>query len=124
MVTGMIRSSSAYTFPGIMEHNYNEYSIVRDVCNYFGVPYGEIKSRSRFTKVRLPRQVAMYFVNKMFPKLGSVYIGSMFDRNHATALHSFKAVENMIFTQPDFRHNMNELERIIKISKGGNKIVE
>lgn len=120
----IIKSSSAYTFPGIMEQNYNEYSLVRDVCNYFQVPYEEVKSISRLTRVRLPRQVAMFFINKMYPKLGSVYIGKMFDRDHATVLHSYKAVENMIFTQPDFRHDINELERIIKISKGGNKIVE
>jgi len=77
------------------EHNSLEF-IQTVVCNYFRIPFQEIKSRTRIYKVALARHLIMYFARKQttFSLSG---IGKFCgDRDHATVLHAYKRIEKLI----------------------------
>ena len=78
-----IYSSTAYILPGLSGANYNEHSIIRDVCEYFEVSIDDIKKKSGDIKAKkaiwvIPRQISMFFITKNYPNKSQEYIGYLF----------------------------------------------
>jgi chromosomal replication initiator protein len=64
------------------------------ISREFNVSYKDLQSRSRKKIITFPRQVAMYLGRKHTDEsLGD--IGRIFNRNHATVLHSIKVVSEL-----------------------------
>lgn len=88
--------------------------ITATVCQYFNIDEESFNSTKRTREVAQARQIAMYLA-KQHTKLPLAAIGSAIGgRNHATVLHSCKAVSNMIDTDKVFRGQIEELEKIIQ----------
>lgn len=88
--------------------------ITSTVCQYFDIDEAAFNSTKRTREVAQARQIAMYLA-KYHTKLPLASIGAAIGgRNHATVLHSCKAVSNMMDTDKMFRGQIEELEKIIQ----------
>jgi chromosomal replication initiator protein len=88
-------------------------SIVKIVCDYYNIELDTFNSAKRTRDVAQARQVAMY-LSKQHTKSPLTVIGtSIGGRNHATVLHSCKAVVDMMDTDKQFKLQIEEIERIV-----------
>lgn len=80
--------------------------------------------KSRLAKYRIPRQIVMYFwreLNSYKNKAGETIhtkslaeVASIYNKDHATLLHTIKTVNNQIETDKYFRQKMKKLNEIIR----------
>ncbi len=88
-------------------------SIVKIVCDYYNIELDTFNSAKRTRDVAQARQVAMY-LSKQHTKAPLTVIGSSIGgRNHATVLHSCKAVADMMDTDKQFKMQIEEIEKIV-----------
>lgn len=78
------------------------------LCEFFEVTICEIEGKSRKPNIVEPRQIGIYFV-RLKTKLSLAACGGEFGKDHATAIHSIKTVNNFIETEPDFKLKIDEL---------------
>lgn len=92
--------------------------IIRIVANHFQLDVEDIKTQSRKREVLLPRQIAMYFC-KEYTAVSLRGIGSRFgDKHHATVLHSYKTINNLIDTDKRVRLLVADIrEKVSKLFK-------
>lgn len=103
------------TLPGI--------EIISLIEKYFKLGNDEIRMKTRIRDVVFPRQIAIWIIaNKNMKKKEegkpewSKIIRLYFPQfDHATMIHSYRTVENMIATNKIYRHQVNEILRMIKI---------
>ncbi len=87
--------------------------IIDEVCVNMNVPKDRILSKERKREIVQARQVAMYLA-KQHTQAALASIGlSLGGRNHATVLHACKTVSNMMEMDKNFRHIVEDLEKII-----------
>ena len=87
--------------------------IVNVVCEYYNIDLDTFNSAKRTRDVAQARQVAMYMA-KQHTKAPLTVIGSSIGgRNHATVLHSCKAVADTMDIDKQFKAQIEEIERII-----------
>jgi chromosomal replication initiator protein len=87
--------------------------IVRTVCEYYNINEETFNSAKRTRDVAQARQVAMYLA-KQHTKAPLTVIGSSIGgRNHATVLHSCKAVADMMDTDKSFKTQIEEIEKLV-----------
>ena len=87
--------------------------IVRTVCEYYNIDEDMFNSSKRTRDVAQARQVAMYLA-KQHTKAPLTVIGSSIGgRNHATVLHSCKAVADMMDTDKSFKAQIEEIEKLV-----------
>ncbi len=87
--------------------------IIQTVCRYLNIDAERFNSTERTREIAQARQVAMYLA-KQHTKAPLTAIGSAIGgRNHATVLHSCKAVSNLIDTDKQFRHQVEEIEKLV-----------
>lgn len=87
--------------------------ITETVCQYFDIDEESFNSSKRTREVAQARQIAMYLA-KQHTKSPLAAIGAAIGgRNHATVLHSCKAVTNMIETDKVFKGQIEEIEKLI-----------
>ena len=87
--------------------------IAEIVCQYYNIDEQSLNSSKRTRELAQARQVAMYLA-KQHTKSPLTVIGSAIGgRNHATVLHSCKAVSDMIDTDKQFKGQIEEIERIV-----------
>ncbi len=80
------------------------------ISREFGVSYRDLQSRSRKRIIAFPRQVAMYLGRKHTEEsLGD--IGKVFNRNHATVLHSVKVVSELCRRDTSVQRQVEILDR-------------
>ena len=87
--------------------------IVKVVCDYFDIDLDTFNSSKRTRDVAQARQVAMYLAKQHTKSPLTVIGSSIGGRNHATVLHSCKAVADMIDTDKQFKAQMEEIEKIV-----------
>jgi chromosomal replication initiator protein len=86
------------------------------VCDYYNIPVEAVKSKTRKREIVQARQIAMYFT-KDLTKASLKNIGMMFGgRDHSTVIHACQTVNDLIDTDKKFRHDVEELEKRIKIN--------
>lgn len=87
--------------------------IIDVVCAHQNIDRTRLNSTERTRDVAQSRQIAMYLA-KQHTKAPLTAIGSAIGgRNHATVLHSCKAISNLIETDKNFRHQVEEIERLV-----------
>ncbi len=85
--------------------------IIEVVCDYLDLDFARFNSTERTREIAQARQIAMYLA-KQHTKAPLTTIGAAIGgRNHATVLHSCKAVSNLIETDKNFRRQVEEIEK-------------
>ena len=85
--------------------------IQKVVSDYFQMDIETLQSKSRRRHIVQARQLAMYFAKK-FTKASLASIGSQIGkRDHATVLHACKTVDNLTFTDKQFRKYVEDLSQ-------------
>ncbi len=90
--------------------------IVDHVARYFNISKEDIYSNKRPSHILNARQVAMYITREMTDTSLSLIGEKIGGKNHSTALHSIKQVENKMATDPKFSQSISELMENIKKS--------
>ncbi|MCL2027452.1 MAG: chromosomal replication initiator protein DnaA [Bacteroidales bacterium] len=86
------------------------------VCDYFQITVDEINSRTRKREIVQARQLAMYF-SKKHTKCSLANIGVQCgNKDHATVLHAYRTVTDLLDTDKQFKVYVEDLEKKIKIS--------
>ncbi|MEG1910568.1 MAG: chromosomal replication initiator protein DnaA, partial [Bacteroidales bacterium] len=89
--------------------------IQKIICDYFGIQVEEINSKTRKRDIVQARQLAMFFAKK-HTKSSLAAIGLQCgNKDHATVLHACKTVNNLMETDKNFRLNVEELSKKIKM---------
>lgn len=88
-------------------------SISKIVAQFFEIPIGDIKGKSRSKEVVLARQITMYLISKMIrPTLKD--IGIYFSgRDHSTVLHSIKSMTDRVKSDHSLGQQVRDIEKII-----------
>ncbi|MGM0375685.1 MAG: chromosomal replication initiator protein DnaA [Bacteroidota bacterium] len=88
--------------------------IQQKVCDFYGLDTNALQSKTRKREIVQARQVAMYFSKNLTSSSLSA-IGSIIGRrDHATVLHACKAVKNLKETNTEFKHQLKEIEGLIR----------
>ena len=85
--------------------------IQKVVSDYFEMDVATLQSKTRKRHIVQARQLAMFFAKK-FTKASLASIGSQIGkRDHATVLHACKTVDNLSFTDKQFRKYVEDLNK-------------
>jgi len=85
--------------------------IQKVVSEYFQMDVETLQSKTRKRHIVQARQLAMYFAKK-FTKASLASIGTQIGkRDHATVLHACKTVDNLSFTDKQFRKYVDDLNK-------------
>lgn len=95
--------------------------IEKIVCEYFGVTKYQIMQKSRDVEFCRPRQIIMYFYRK-YTKYSLEKISMMFNKDHATVVHSCKTINNLIDTEKEFAFKIKELDKLIIEALSNDKV--
>ena len=87
--------------------------IQKQTADYFNLNVSDLTSVRRDRKIARPRQVAMYLAKQHTKSPLTVIGSSIGGRNHATVLHSCKAVADMMDTDKQFKAQIDEIERLV-----------
>lgn len=78
--------------------------IIQRVCEFFHIKERDIKGKKRTMDLVVPRQIAIYMINKYGVHESLSSIGSLFgNRHHSTILYSVEIVETMVSNNKEFR---------------------
>jgi chromosomal replication initiator protein len=102
----------------IVKQNKHEITIdyiQKIVCDYFNMPVDSLLSKTRKREVVQARQIAMFF-SKSLTKSSLASIGLQIGhKDHATVLHACKTVHNLIDTDKQFKYDIDEIEKRLKV---------
>lgn len=87
--------------------------IAETVCAHYSIDIDLLFGKSRKREISDTRQLVMYLAKK-YTSLSSINIGSRLSRNHATVLHSCKAIEQRLEFEKDFRQELNAIEERLR----------
>ena len=89
--------------------------IQKVVSDYFQMNIETLQSKTRKRHIVQARQIAMYFAKK-FTKASLASIGTQIGRrDHATVLHACKTVDNLSFTDKQFRKYVEDLNQRLTV---------
>ena len=89
--------------------------IQKVVSEYFQMEIATLQSKTRKRHIVQARQLAMYFAKK-YTKASLASIGSQIGkRDHATVLHACKTVDNLSFTDKQFRKYVDDLNQKLSL---------
>ena len=89
--------------------------IQKVVCNYFSMPVETLSSKTRKREIVQARQIAMYFAKTMTKSSLAAIGAAIGNKDHATVLHAFKTVNNLIDTDKKFKADVEEIEKRLKM---------
>jgi len=85
-----------------------------NLCNYTGMTMDVIKMSTRKSEIKENRQIGMFltktFVNMSLSDIGTAWGG----KDHATVLHACKRVNDLIFSDKNFKLKIDKLIELIK----------
>ncbi|MBQ7257180.1 MAG: chromosomal replication initiator protein DnaA [Abditibacteriota bacterium] len=104
----------------ILSEYYNENQVIIDInriqeitAQFYNVSIADMIGQSRTKDITLARQVAIYFARELtelsLPAIGKAFGG----RDHTTALHSTRKIEEKLQTEPGFREQITKLSGLI-----------
>lgn len=82
--------------------------IIQVVCEKYGVTFDELQSESRLGKIAQPRTIALTLAYS-FTNNTKTAIASIFNRDHATLIHSMKKFCGYYDTDKNFRSNIDHV---------------
>lgn len=85
--------------------------LIKVILNHYGIPFEQMKAKSRKREVCVPRQMAMFFLKLQYEsKVSLNQIGKFFGkRNHSTVIQAQKTVTALYQTDSIFREEMNRI---------------
>ncbi|MFL5783979.1 MAG: chromosomal replication initiator protein DnaA [Bacteriovoracaceae bacterium] len=86
-------------------------SISKTVAAYYKIPIGDLRGKAKTKEVALPRQVAMYLINKLIKptlKDNGLYFGG---RDHSTVLHAINTIKERIKTESILAQHVLDIEK-------------
>ena len=113
-------NSELYVKNKRMYMNYNAHveNISRLVFSYFNVPLEKIKVNNRKAQVIRAKQFTAYFLKREIYKITLEEIGKVFNRDHATMIHSIRKINDLIEVDAEYRTYHEELcIKIIELYK-------
>jgi chromosomal replication initiator protein len=89
--------------------------IQRSVAEAFDLRLADLLSRKRPNNIAHPRMIAMYLTRQLIDNISYAEIGTAFGgRDHGTAIHACRTVEERIKEEPSFRQRVSLLENQLK----------
>jgi len=82
------------------------------ICNGEKIPSESLKGRTRKHEIVLARQMIIYFLKK-YTKESLLQMARHYGRDHSTAIHSIKTVNNFIDTDKNFARKINSYNQEI-----------
>jgi chromosomal replication initiator protein len=92
--------------------------VIRTVADFFGVPLGELSSRSRKRSILVPRQLAM-FLSHRYSHASLTEIGRALGRDHPAVRNAIQVVERAILERAPLRYQVEELAARIERHRTG-----
>lgn len=89
--------------------------IQKVVCDYFSIPVDSLKAKTRKREIVQARQIAMYFAKTLTTNSLAVIGSILGGKNHATVLHAYHTVNNLMETDKKFRLYIEEIEKKLKM---------
>lgn len=87
--------------------------IQKVIANFYSIKISDLESQNRSRNIARPRQIAMYFAKTLtketLPQIGKEFGG----KNHATVIHSFKLVKDLMVNDNKFLEEIKILEEKI-----------
>ena len=85
-------------------------TITKTVSNYYKMPMGDIRGKTKTKEVVISRQVAMYLITKMLkPTLKDN--GAFFGRDHSTVIHAIKMISDRIKVDSTLAQQILDIEK-------------
>jgi len=85
-------------------------AIIDVVTLFLGIEKKSLKEKTRVLHIVEARQISIFLIkkhtNKSLTEIGNLFGG----RDHTTAIHSIKKVQDMIDTEPDFKNKLLLIE--------------
>jgi chromosomal replication initiator protein len=101
----------------LVNNNQRELSIneiQKVVCNYFHIPPENLLSKTRKREIVQARQIAMYLSRSMTKASLSSIGAQIGGKDHATVLHSYNTVCDLIDTDKHFKQHVLAIEKTLK----------
>ncbi len=86
-------------------------TIAKTVCGYYKITLGDLRGKAKTKEVALPRQVAMFLINKLIKptlKENGVYFGG---RDHSTVLHAVNTIKDRIKVESLLAQQVLDIEK-------------
>jgi chromosomal replication initiator protein len=96
------------------QHELTVAEIQKVVCNYFCIPPENLLSKTRKREIVQARQIAMYFSRSMTKSSLSSIGAQIGGKDHATVLHSYNTVCDLIDTDKHFKQHVQAIEKKLK----------
>ena len=87
--------------------------IIEETARYFGLTPHDLVSKNRSRPLTTARHVAMYLLRECTGQ-SLIKIGETFDRDHPTALHGIKKIEQNMRARDTTYRQVQDLTRIIR----------
>lgn len=81
------------------------------VCEHYGVPVSQVIGKGREQKIVVPRQVTCYMLYKILGMTSPDTARWVQRSNHGTALHAISAVSDKMSVYPQFKTEIETLEK-------------
>jgi chromosomal replication initiator protein len=88
--------------------------ITKSVCSYFNISSDLLSAKTRKREIVQARQIAMFFCKNLTKSSLSTIGATIGGKDHATVLHAYKTISNLIETDKSFKLQIDEIERKIK----------
>jgi chromosomal replication initiator protein len=88
--------------------------IEKVVCEYFNMPTEVLHSNTRKREIVQVRQIAMYFSKSQTKESLSTIGLQLGGKDHATVLHAFKTVTNLMDTDKNFKRYIDDISLKLK----------
>lgn len=86
-------------------------TIINLVCKEYNIPSESLNIGTRKREIVEPRQVSHFFAHYFYPKLSYRQIGEAIgNKDHATVMHSIKAVIDLLETSSFFEKRFKTLK--------------
>ncbi len=95
------------TFPGVIRRDPE--NIIADTARKLGVDMCDIYSKTRKREVVEARQISMWRIKMLYPNFSWREIGDFFSKDHATALHSIRIVNDLMETDKQFNQKVQNI---------------
>lgn len=100
-------------FMGSSAKNLTVEDIQKQVVSYYKIKLSDLIGSSRAREVVFPRQIAMYLC-RQFLDVPYQSIGTKFNKDHSTVMHSVGKVESMLLENRNVQEEVEILKKMIK----------
>ena len=85
--------------------------IQKIVCTHLNLPVESLRSKTRQREIVQARQIAMYFAKNHTTKSLSHIGNAIGGKDHATVLHAYKTITNLLDVDKNLRKNVDDIEK-------------